>query len=235
MTQQFQINLFDKQYFTTTNNNTVKRIEVNNSTWRSCFGNNIFEINPNNNNNNIKLITWKIKINKTQQKNFMIGICGEPWDINRLTYANKNGYMYCYDGSKRNSSNGTQYGKSITGDNSEIIMQLNMINRTLSFKIDNVDCGIAFDNLPNNKYRFAIDMYNYNDEITILNETIEYNNNEKKRNVEIENKENENEELNEMKEIENKLIENEKRIATHEKFSSFERKYSCNQVDSKFC
>jgi len=77
MTQLFKFNLYDNNHFQITNNNIVKKI--NNDVTAPCFGNNIIDITENPNINNV---IWKIKINK--HSGFMwIGICGEPWDINK--------------------------------------------------------------------------------------------------------------------------------------------------------
>ena len=94
---------------------------------------------------------------------------------------------YCIDGYKWNSFQRSKYTSCINGDGSMIEMSFNLLNKTLSFKIDNNDHQIAWNNLPPNKYRFAIDMGDENDEIIILEEKIEYinknnnnNNNEMK-------------------------------------------------------
>src|SRR5436309_3575695 len=80
--------------------------------------------------------------------------------------------LNCCNGNKYNSGKSTSYGKNIKGNGSIIVMSLNLLNKTLSFNIDNIDYGIAFHNLPHNKYRFAVDMGDANDEI-IISERIE--------------------------------------------------------------
>lgn len=62
MTQQFQINLFNQNCLHINNKNVIKKIKYD-AKYHSCFGNNTFEINENNN-HNIHHITWKIKLIK---------------------------------------------------------------------------------------------------------------------------------------------------------------------------
>jgi len=98
-------------------------------------------------------------------------------------FKDKNAYTIgCKSGNKFNGVNGTSYASGIKGAGSIIIMTLNTLKKTLSFNIDNKDYGIAFNNLPNKKYRFAVDIYSQDDEIMVLDEIIEYNNNAKNNN-----------------------------------------------------
>ena len=86
--------------------------------------------------------------------------------------------LSCYNGAKLNSGSCEKYGKEIKDNSgSIIIMSFDLYNKTLSFNIDNIDYGIAFNNLQQIKYRFSVVLRYENDEIIILNEIINYQNN----------------------------------------------------------
>jgi len=55
-----------------------------------------------------------------------------------------------------------------------VIVLLNVKEKTLLFTIGGEQYGAAWSNLPAGKYKLAVDLYNINDEVTVLSEKIEY-------------------------------------------------------------
>jgi len=180
----FEWSLFSSSYWQITDKKRAKKIY--DGSWRTCYGNTVVALKDNNNANDnnegkIKKIQWTVQVTTTSGKSIMIGICKDLWtaDANNYgAYATANGYMYyCANGYKYNASSSSAYGKVINGSGTTIIITLNVLSKSLSFKVDGQDLGVANANLPNGQYRLALDISSPNDEVTVISEKVEYNNN----------------------------------------------------------
>ena len=122
---------------------------------------------------------WKFKINRIQMGYIVIGIWRikedepPPTDI-FFTKGNERGYGFYLEGEKLSITHGgktnkptEQYGKKcVTGDIVHMILDLYAM--TLSFKVNDVDYGAAYDNIKEAKYRAAVWLYESSDSVTII-------------------------------------------------------------------
>ena len=119
---------------------------------------------------------WKIKILKTtNNKNIMVGIASNDFDINSSTFNTCGYYLYCYSAySNPVLYSGPPYNYSCKSTNlnkvkDEIIIIMNMNKRSLKFIIDNEDKGDSYTNIPIDKQIYpAILIYDQNDSIEII-------------------------------------------------------------------
>ena len=118
---------------------------------------------------------WKIKILKTtNSKRIMIGVAPKDFDINSSTFNNCGWYLCCcsiysspslYSGPPYNYSNKST---NLNKVKDEIIVIMNMNERTLKFIIDNEDKGDSYRDIPIDKPLFpAVFLYNQNDSVEI--------------------------------------------------------------------
>ena len=114
---------------------------------------------------------WKIKILKSATNNIMVGIAPGDFDFNSSRYDNCGWYFYCYNSSLysgppfNHSGKNTNLGKV---DN-EIIVIMNMKNKTLKFIINNEDKGESYTDIPIDKPIYpAVFLYNKNDSVEII-------------------------------------------------------------------
>ena len=113
---------------------------------------------------------WKIKILKNQSSNIMVGVAPCNFDNNKSNFSNCGWYLhiesYLYSGPPHNySTKGTNLKKV----NNEIIMVMNMKNKSLKFIINNEDKGESYTNIPiDNPITPAVFLYNINDSIEII-------------------------------------------------------------------
>ena len=121
--------------------------------------------------NSIKEHKWKIKIIKTKNKNFMVGISPFDFDIHSPNWSTCGYYLSC-DNSNLYSGPPFNYkGKNINLSKmkDEIIVVMNMKKRTLKFIINNEDKGDSYTNIPIDKPLFpAICLFDKNDSVEIL-------------------------------------------------------------------
>ena len=118
----------------------------------------------------------KIKILKTtQKKTIMVGVAPIDFDINSSSYNNCGWYIYYYTG----YSNPTLWsgpphnykGKKtdLNKVKDEIIVIMNMDERTLKFIINNEDKGNSYTDIPIDKPIIpAIFLYNKDDSVQIF-------------------------------------------------------------------
>ena len=115
---------------------------------------------------------WKIKILKTKEKNFMVGVAAVDFDIHSSLYNNCGWYYYCKS-SVLWSGPPFYYSYKSSGlsiINDEIVVVMNMKKRTLKFIINNEDKGDSYTNIPIDKPIFpAILLYDQNDSVEIQN------------------------------------------------------------------
>ena len=113
---------------------------------------------------------WKIKILKSQNKNFMVGVAPIDFDINSSSWNTCGWYYNCYN-SCLYSGPPFNYGGNNTNlskVNEEIIVVMNMKKRTLKFIINNEDKGDCYIDIPIDKPLFpAVLLYYQNDSIEI--------------------------------------------------------------------
>ena len=114
---------------------------------------------------------WKIKILKTKNKNFMVGVAPIDFDIHSSDHTTCGWYFYCciqylYSGPPFNYSG---KGTNLSRVNDEIVLVMNMKKRSLKFIINNEDKGNSYTDIPIDKPIFpAVLLYNTNDSVEIL-------------------------------------------------------------------
>ena len=117
---------------------------------------------------------WKIKILKSKYKNIMVGVAPSDFDINSSLYNTHGWYLFCYYAYQNPplfSGPPFKYNEKKTDLNKvkdEIIIVMNMKNRSLKFIIDNEDKGESYTNIPIEKSIFpAILLFNKDDSVEI--------------------------------------------------------------------
>ena len=119
---------------------------------------------------------WKFKLNKVNSGLIVIGV----WRIQEdklpptevyFTNGNEQGYGYYLAGEKLDTttgySAGTKYGKKCKVEDI-VHMTLDLNEMTLSFKVNDVDYGVAFDNIKQAKYRKAVWLFHKYDSVSII-------------------------------------------------------------------
>ena len=108
----------------------------------------------------------KIKLLNVKDKDFMVGVAPNDFDINSSDYSNCGWYFYCYH-SKLFSGPPFDYenkNTNLSKVNNEIIIVMNMKKRTLNFIINNEDKGNSYTDIPIDKPLFpAILLHNKDD------------------------------------------------------------------------
>ena len=122
------------------------------------------------------IFEWKIKFN-TNIKWICIGVC---FDDEEMLKKNKENNDYGFDkdaGCFLLNSNGIIYHKNtdyveycdaFTIKDTVITMTLDIDKNSISYKINDKDYGVAYDQLIQDKYRLAVTMSNANEEIELL-------------------------------------------------------------------
>ncbi|KAJ6239713.1 spry domain containing socs box protein [Anaeramoeba flamelloides] len=112
--------------------------------------------------------TFKIKINKmggNGHDGIMIGVCN--YNHTGVNYTSGNGYMlYSHNGSRYHKGTSINYARTLN-INDVVEIRVDMDKKEVSFKVNNKDYGVAYNNLPN-QVRLAIDLYYNNDSATII-------------------------------------------------------------------
>ena len=113
---------------------------------------------------------WKIKILKTKKYDFNVGISSIDFDNKNIPY--KSGwYLYCknsqfFSGPPHNFTEKETNLKSI---NDEIIVIMNMKEKTLKFIIDNEENGDYYKDIPLDKpITPAVILYDIDDSVEII-------------------------------------------------------------------
>ena len=115
--------------------------------------------------------TWKIKLLKSYDNfHFYLGVATSDLDINKPT-TNCGWYLYVWNGNLS-----TSYPENLINKNfkakipkNEIVLVMNMMERTLKYIIDGEDYGITFQDIPIDKPLFpAIYMYYTNDSLQFI-------------------------------------------------------------------
>ena len=124
----------------------------------------------------MKEYKWKIKILNTRNNDIMVGVAPGDFDINSSLYNTHGWYLYCYKDYKHPplySGPPFRYSNRQTNLNkvkNEIIIVMNMKERSLKFLIDNLDKGFSYVNIPIKKPVFpAVLLFNKNDSVEICN------------------------------------------------------------------
>ena len=100
----------------------------------------------------------------------MVGVAPSDFHINSSSYNTCGWYFYLYN-SYLHSEPPHNYGKStnLTSKNDEIIVIMNMNQRTLKFIINNEDKGESYTDIPIDKPLFpAVFLYYKNDSVEII-------------------------------------------------------------------
>ena len=113
---------------------------------------------------------WKIKLSKVTNKELMVGIAPNDFNIKESTYKTCGWYFYC-NGSKLYYGppyNGNNMNSGLSAVNDEIIVVTNMKKRTLKFIINNEDKGESYCDIPIDKPLFpAVFLFYQYDSIEI--------------------------------------------------------------------
>ena len=93
---------------------------------------------------------WKIKILKTYQNDYMVGVAPIDFDIYSSSFYNCGWYYHCYYSALYSGPpfNYCRKSSGLPQANTEIIVVMNMKKRSLKFIIDNVDKGDSYINIP---------------------------------------------------------------------------------------
>ena len=128
---------------------------------------------------------WKFSLNKVSDNWNIIGVTKTKYKqyVDNTFVMNKNdgyGYLIRYmDGLCAHLTNpgdpgnaGKKYGskKLESGDIIEVILDLNKL--CLSYKVNDIDLGVAFKNIEKTTYRAAVTFYNKNEKISFISYTI---------------------------------------------------------------
>ena len=115
--------------------------------------------------------TWKIKLIKSHDNfHFYLGVATSDLDINKPTI-NCGWYLYVWNGSLSTSYPENLINKKFKAKipKNEIVLVMNMMERTLKYIIDGEDYGIVFQDIPIDKPLFpAIYMYYTNDSLQFI-------------------------------------------------------------------
>jgi len=121
--------------------------------------------------NNKEEHAWIIKILKTKNYCFNIGVAPYDFDICSSIY-NYGWYLYCKNLTLDSGPPHKYYGKetNLNKIKNEVKVIMNMSKRTLKFIINNEDKGVQFENIPIDKPLVpAVCMESKNDSIEIIN------------------------------------------------------------------
>ena len=114
---------------------------------------------------------WKIKILKTKNKEIMVGVSTIDFDYNKANFDTCGYYLNLQSSPKLFSGPPFKYSylkTNLTEVNDEIVLVMNMKNKTLKFIINNEDKGDSYANIPTEKPLFpAVILYDQNDSIEI--------------------------------------------------------------------
>eukprot|EP01083_Nonionella_stella_P288803 982725_1 len=121
-------------------------------------------------------VKWECTVQKG--KNIKIGIlkCDEESDKVMLTksiFVSRNGFGYLGQNGNIQHSNAitAKYGQPFkSGD--KVMVRLDMMSKTLSFKVNDMDQGIAFEDLSSAHYKLAVSMNTKNEKIELNKVTI---------------------------------------------------------------
>ena len=100
-----------------------------------------------------------------------IGVATSDFDINNSSYSTCGWYLYIWNNTLNSGPphNRRNLNTSLKKINNEIIVVMNMKERTLKFIIDNEDKGISYKDIPIDKPLYpAIFMFYGNDSIEII-------------------------------------------------------------------
>ena len=118
-----------------------------------------------------KVHTWKIKLlNSRDNFHFYVGVASSEFDANK-SYSDCGWYFYCWNGRLYSGPPHKFSGKStkINSAKNEIILIMNMKERTLKFIIDNKDDNIIYNDIPIDKPLYpAIYMYYTKDSLQFI-------------------------------------------------------------------
>ncbi|KAJ3426035.1 spry domain containing socs box protein [Anaeramoeba flamelloides] len=155
----------------TNDNKTIKSLQQDE--FKSIKGNKILKKGKH---------IYKIQIDSIHSNGFnstMIGVVAP--EITGIGYMNKQGWsFYCFNGHKWNENKHQVYGTKVK-KNDIITMTVDMDKHTLSYKLNEKDFGIAFENLPN-ELKLCLDLFYKNEQLTLIDHQIENSNQE---NIEI--------------------------------------------------
>ena len=147
------------QYFTIQNSNTVYKPQNN---WKNIYGTQLFNALKNK-----TKVKWQIKCTNNSSGGGMIGVSGQnSYQQSFFSGANKqSGYSYySASGTYYNQANGS-YGQGFNNGDT-ITLELDLINKQISYWKNNTFEGIAYQNINCNngndgiKYRLALSGYN---------------------------------------------------------------------------
>ena len=116
---------------------------------------------------------WKIKILKTKNYNFMVGVAPNDYYEQEKNASYKYGWFFSCDNQRLYSGLPFNYDSKTTNlkkPKNEIIVIMNMIKRTLKFLVDNEDKGDSYKDIPLDKpLSPALLIYDEDDSLEIIN------------------------------------------------------------------
>ena len=116
----------------------------------------------------IEIHRWKIKILKTKDREINIGVASD--DFNQATPHWNKGYFLYIKQSSLYSMNYSGKNINLKKVQNEVIVEVNMKNKTIKFIIDGDDKIVAYTNIPIDKPLFpAVILYTKNDSVEIIN------------------------------------------------------------------
>ena len=117
-----------------------------------------------------KEYTWKIKLlNSIDNFHFYVGVASSDFDMNNLYHCGW--YLYLYSLTLDSGPPHNYSSKEIKANypTREIVLIMNMKERTLKFLIDNLDYDISYSNIPIDKPLYpAVFMYYTKDSIQFI-------------------------------------------------------------------
>ena len=152
---------YKKYILTGNNNNIVTKTEK--TSWVGIICENELE--------NFKIHKWKIKILNTEYRNIMVGVAPIDFNLNASSYDTYGWNFSCYS-SKLFSGPPHNYNFKVTQLSkvkNEIILVMDMNQKTLKFIIDDEDKGESYSDIPLDKSITPIVyLYDRNDSVEII-------------------------------------------------------------------
>ena len=121
-----------------------------------------------------KVNKWRVKILTPETIKIMVGVAPIDFDINSSSYNTCGWYFhsggYLYSGPPHNYNG---IGANLGSTKDEIIVVMNMEEKTLKFIIDNKDKGVSYTNIPLDKPLFPVVLLKMKNASVEINEILD--------------------------------------------------------------